>query len=176
MRIYPLTINGAYLLELETHTDERGSFARQFCMQELAKYCINFDIKQCNISKNTHEGVLRGMHYQKEPYPEVKLVSCMSGSVYDVILDIREHSSTYGKWIATELSEQNGKMLYIPSGIAHGFQTLEANSTIYYQLGEFFMPEHYGGVRWNDPKFAIEWPDCAQRIMNTRDMNYELCK
>lgn len=174
MKITPLSIEGAYLIEMQPFRDERGSFARQFCKKELAAAGIDFDIKQCNISHNIRAGTLRGLHYQKEPYPEIKLVSCVKGAVCDVIADIRPNGPTYLKWIATELSEENGKMLYIPSGVAHGFQTLVDDSTVYYQLGEFFMPDYYSGVRWNDPKLGIDWPTCEKRIINERDANYEL--
>lgn len=176
MKFTEMGIKGAYLIELEEFKDERGSFARQFCKKEMAQYGIDFDVKQCNLSKNYKKGVLRGMHYQKEPYPEIKMVSCFKGSIYDVLVDIRKDSPTYLKWIGTELTENNNKALYIPSGIAHGFQTLEDNSIVYYQLGEFFMPEYYSGVRWDDPAFGIEWPECENRIMNERDKNYELWK
>ena len=176
MKITPLAIQGAYLLEMQEAKDERGSFARQFCKKELTQVGIDFDIKQCNVSKNYKAGVLRGMHYQKEPYPEIKMVSCFKGAIYDVLVDIRKGSPTYLKWIATELTEGNGKMLYSPSGVAHGFQVLKDNTTVYYQLGEFFMPEYYSGVRWDDPAFKIEWPACEKRIINERDLNYDLWK
>ena len=174
MKIESLPIAGAYRVTLEPHEDERGSFARQFCRHELAAAGIDFEIKQCNVSRNVHAGTLRGMHYQKEPYPEIKLVSCLKGAFYDVIVDLRKDSSTYLKWTAAELTEQNGVMIYIPSGVAHGFQTLVDDTTVYYQLGEFFMPEYYSGVRWNDPKFGIVWPECANRLINERDANYVL--
>ena len=174
MKITPLDIEGAYLIEREEFRDERGSFARQFCKRELEKFGIDFDIKQCNVSKNTKKGVLRGLHYQKEPYPEIKMVSCLKGGVFDVIADIRPDSKTYLKWIGTELTEDNGKALYIPAGVAHGFQTLTEDATVFYQLGEFFMPDYYAGVRWNDPKLNIAWPECEKRLINERDANYAL--
>lgn len=174
MKISPIEISGAYLIEMQEYKDERGSFARQFCKNELKEYGIDFDIKQCNLSKNYKKGVLRGLHYQKEPYPEIKMVSCFKGAVYDVLADIRPESPTYLKWTATELTEDNEKMLYIPAGVAHGFMTLEENSVVYYQLGEFFMPHYYSGVRFNDPKLGIKWPKCENIIINERDANYEL--
>lgn len=174
MKIQPLKIQGAYLLEMQEHIDERGSFARQFCKKELAQAGIDFDIKQCNLSRNYKAGVLRGLHFQKDPYPEIKMVSCFKGAVFDVLADIRPDSPTYLQWIGTELTENNNKMLYIPAGVAHGFQTLQDDSVMYYQLGEFFMPEYYSGVRWNDPKLAIKWPECEHRIINERDQNYDL--
>lgn len=174
MKISPLKIAGAFLIELEERRDERGSFSRQFCRRELAQAGIDFEIRQCNISRNLKSGTLRGLHYQKDPYPEIKLVSCVKGSFFDVIADIRPGSPTYLQWEAFEMGEDNGKMIYIPAGVAHGFQTLEDDTTVYYQLGEFFMPDYYDGVRWNDPKLGIRWPDCDHRIMNERDANYEL--
>lgn len=176
MKIMSLEIPGCYLIEQEEHKDERGSFARQFCKQELAKAGIDFDIKQCNVSKNYKAGVLRGMHYQKEPYPEIKIVSVFKGAIYDVLVDLRPKSPTYLKWISCELTEDNNRSVYVASGVAHGFQTLKNNTVVYYQLGEFFMPQYYAGVRWNDPKLNIEWPKCKQRIINARDANYELIR
>ena len=167
-----LSITGAFLIEQDVKPDDRGSFARQFCKNELDAAGIAFDIKQCNTSKNIHAGTLRGMHYQKEPYPEIKMVSCLSGSMFDVIVDLRKDSPSYMKWCAATLSGLDGKAIYIPAGVAHGFQTLEDNTTVYYQLGEFFMPEFYSGVRWNDPAFGIEWPQCERRIINERDNSY----
>ena len=112
MIITELDIKGAYLIQMEEYKDNRGSFARQFCLKELSKYGLDFDIKQCNLSKNSNVGVLRGLHYQKEPYPEIKMVSCFKGEIYDVIVDIRKDSPTYLKWVSTNLSEDNGKMFY----------------------------------------------------------------
>lgn len=175
MKFTELELKGAYLIELEEFKDERGTFARQFCKNELSKYGIDFDICQCNISKNYKKNTIRGMHYQKEPYLEPKMVSCLSGKYFDVIVDLRQDSPTYLKWQAVELSEDNNKMLYIPPMFAHGFQTLEDNTTVYYQLGEFFKPEYYAGLRYNDPKLNIKWQDFGfEPIMNERDKNYEL--
>ena len=173
MKITPLKIQGAFLVEQERHIDERGFFSRQFCQRELAEAGIDFQIKQCNLSGNLRRGTLRGMHYQKEPYPEIKMVTCMQGRIYDVLVDLRLDSATHFQWIATELTSENGKSVYVPAGVAHGFQTLEDNSLVYYQLGEFFVPECYAGVRWDDPMFQIEWPDCECRIINERDASYE---
>ena len=174
MKFTEQKIAGVYLIEMEPFQDDRGSFARQFCRKELAAHGLDFDIKQCNISGNTHAGTLRGLHYQKNPYPEIKIVSCLQGSIFDVVVDLRPNSSTYLQHIISELSAQNGHMLYIPPMCAHGFQTLEDNTIVYYQLGEFFHPEAYDGVRWNDPKLNILWPTCDKRIINERDANYAL--
>ena len=174
MKFSKLPTEGAYLIEQERHKDDRGFFTRQFCHKELANHCIDFDIKQCNLSGNERKGTLRGMHYQKEPYPEIKIVSCMNGRVYDVIVDLRKRSSTYLKWCSVELSARNGLSVYIPPGVAHGFQTLEDHSIVYYQLGEFFMPEYYAGFRCDDPRLDIVWPECENRIICERDSSYEL--
>ena len=176
MKITPLEISGCFLVEQEEHKDSRGSLARQFCKKEFKEAGIDFDIKQCNVSKNYKAGVLRGMHYQKDPYPEIKVVSVFQGAIYDVLVDLRPDSPTYLKWISQELSAENNRGVYIAPGIAHGFQTLKDNTVVYYQLGEFFMPDYYAGVRWDDPKLNIKWPECENRIINERDLNYELIK
>ncbi len=171
MKFTALALPGTYLIELEPHTDERGFFARQFCRQELTAHGLDFNIKQANLSGNTHRGTLRGLHYQKAPFPEIKIVSCFQGSIFDVVVDMRPDSPTYLQHITTQLSAQNGKMLYIPPYCAHGFQTLEDNTVVYYQLGEFFHPEAYDGLRYNDPKLGIQWP-IQNPIINERDNNY----
>ena len=173
MKFTEQKIKGVYLIQTEPFRDERGSFARQFCRRELAAHGLDFVICQCNLSGNTRRGTLRGMHYQKEPWPEIKIVSCLQGAVYDVVVDLRPDSPTYLQHIATELSAENGRMLYIPPLCAHGFQTLQDNSVMYYQLGEFFHPEAYDGVRYNDPKLGIAWP-VENPILNERDKNYAL--
>ncbi len=173
MKIIPQQIQGIYLLEIEPFQDERGFFARQFCQQELARAGLKMPIKQCNLSGNTHRGTLRGLHYQKPPFPETKIVSCLQGSIFDVVVDLRPDSATYLQHITVELSAQNGKMLFIPPLCAHGFQTLQDHTTVYYQLDEFFHPEAYDGVRYNDPKLNISWP-LENPILNERDKNYAL--
>ena len=173
MKFTEQKIKGVYLIQPEPFRDERGSFARQFCRRELAAHGLDFVICQCNLSGNTRRGTLRGMHYQKDPWPEIKIVSCMQGAVYDVVVDLRPDSPTYLQHITTELSAENGHMLYIPPLCAHGFQTLRDNSVMYYQLGEFFRPEAYDGVRYNDPKLGIAWP-VENPILNERDKNYAL--
>lgn len=175
MKFKELDLKDAFLIKLEEFKDERGTFARQFCKKELAEHGIDFNICQCNISKNYKKNTLRGMHYQKEPFLEPKLVSCLNGRLYDVIVDLRKDSPTYLKWASIELSEENNRILYIPPNFAHGFQTLEDNTTVYYQLGEFFKAEYYAGVRYNDPKIGIKWIDLGfEPIINERDKNYDL--
>lgn len=174
MKFTKLDIEDAFLIELNEFKDERGSFARQYCKKEFEKQGIDFNICQCNISKNYKKGVLRGLHYSKEPYPEGKIVSCLRGKCFDVFVDLRKDSKTYLKWLGFELSEDNCKMLYIPPYCAHGFQTLTENTVLYYQLSEFFMPEYYAGVRYNDPKLSIEWKISDNLVINERDQSYDL--
>lgn len=151
-------LKGAYVIELEQLQDERGFFARSFCQKEFEDHGLNPSIVQCNISYNKKKGTLRGMHYQIAPHEEAKLVSCIRGSIYDVIIDLRPDSDTYSQWFAIELSANNYKMSYAPRGFAHGFQTLEDNTVVLYQMSEFYHPECARGVRWNDSAFGIEWP------------------
>jgi len=161
-------IKGMYIIEPELLADERGFFARSFCKDEFRNHGLETDIVQCNISYNQKKGTLRGMHYQVQPHEEAKVVSCMKGAIYDVALDLREKSKTFCQWIATEINDQNYKMIYIPKGCAHGFQTLEDDCVVYYQMGEFYHPECARGVRWNDPTIGIIWPKSG-RIISEKD-------
>lgn len=175
MKFTELNLKGAYLIELEDFKDGRGTFARQFCKKEFAKHGIDFNICQCNISKNYKKNTIRGLYYQKEPFFEPKIVSCLSGSFYDVIVDLRKESPSYLRWSGVNITSDNNKMLYIPPMFAHGFQTLEDNTTVYYQLGGFFKSEYYTGLRYNDPKLDIKWKNFGfEPIINERDKNYEL--
>ncbi|MCL2390234.1 MAG: dTDP-4-dehydrorhamnose 3,5-epimerase [Endomicrobia bacterium] len=169
-----LPIKGAFVIEPDKYKDHRGSFFRFFCKRDLTLHDISFNVKQCNMSKNNSAGVLRGLHYQKEPFTEQKIVSCMKGSSYNVIVDIRKDSPTYLKWTHVVLSEKNEASIYIPPMCAHGFQTLEDDTVLFYILSEFFMPDYYAGIRWNDPKIGIKWPDRKNVIINEKDKNHEL--
>ena len=164
-------IKGAYLIDLEKNEDERGFFARSFCLQEFKEHGIDFNIAQCNISFNKKKGTLRGMHYQSTPFEEAKLVSCIKGRIYDVIIDLRRDSATYCQWLALELREQDYRILYVPKGFAHGFQTLESNSVVFYQMSEFYHPECASGIRWDDRQFSINWP-ISPCILSNKDVNY----
>jgi len=166
-------LEGAFLLEPERKKDERGYFARTFCEREFAEHGLRSRFVQCNISFNRRKGTLRVMHFQAAPHEEAKLVSCTRGSIYDVIIDLREGSPTYRQHLGQTLSAYNGRMLYIPEGFAHGFQTLEDETEVFYQMSEFYHPESARGVRWNDPAFQIEWPP-AERIIIARDQEYQL--
>jgi len=163
---------GAFVIEFKRLEDERGFFGRSFCHHEFAEKGLNPDVAQCNISFNRDVGTLRGMHYQEAPHAEDKLIRCSRGSLYDVIVDLRRESPTFTQWIALELTGDNGRMLYVPKGCAHGFQTLEGNTEVFYQMSEFYHPESACGVRWNDPTFGIDWPAGVLAIISERDRNW----
>ncbi len=166
-------LKGAYIIELEPVEDERGFFVRSFCMNEFKEHGLNPNVVQCNISFNKKKGTLRGMHYQIAPHEEAKLIRCTKGGIYDVIIDMRPRSPTYTQWISVELTADNRKMLYIPEGFAHGFQTLLDNTEVFYQMSEFYYPESARGVRWNDPAFGIKW-SFQNPIMSEKDESYPL--
>jgi dTDP-4-dehydrorhamnose 3,5-epimerase len=165
-------IRGVYIVEPELLTDERGFFARSFCKDEFRNNGLETDIVQCNISHNKKKGTLRGMHYQVPPFEEAKIVSCNRGSIHDVALDLRKDSPTFCTWVAAELSDKNFKMMYIPRGCAHGFQTLKDNTMVYYQMTGFFHPECARGVRWDDPLFKIDWPLKNTMIISGKDAGF----
>jgi dTDP-4-dehydrorhamnose 3,5-epimerase len=164
-------LKGAFVIEPEKREDFRGFFARTYCRREFAEHGLETTVAQSSISFNPQKGTLRGMHYQTAPFEETKLIRCTMGSIYDVIIDLRRDSKTYKRSFAVELSASNRKSLYVPRGLAHGFQTLEDNTEVLYQMSEFYSAEHARGVRWNDSAFAIQWPP-AQRIIHERDQTY----
>jgi dTDP-4-dehydrorhamnose 3,5-epimerase len=165
------TLPGTFVIELEPITDERGLFARTFCAEEFEANDLNPVIVQCNLSYNGRRGTLRGMHFQEAPYAECKLVRCTAGAIYDVIVDLRPESPTRCKWFAVELSATNRRMLYVPGGFAHGFQTLADGSEVFYQMSHVYVPSHARGVRWDDPAFGIEWP-ADERVISKNDRQY----
>lgn len=165
-------LRGAYILDLEPHYDERGFFSRAWCENEFKEYGLKTGIVQCNISYNNKKGTLRGMHYQKEPYCETKFIRCIKGSLYDVIIDLRVNSDTYGQWLGIELSEKDYRGIYVPEGFAHGFQTLEDNTCAFYQVTEFYTPGAEQGIKWNDSMFNIEWPIKENLIISDKDRNW----
>lgn len=171
MKFIETPLEGVYLIELEPVHDERGFFARTWCKEEFQEHGLNPNLAQCSLSFNKKKGTLRGMHYQCEPHQEAKLVRCCAGAIYDVVLDLRRGSQTFGKWFAAELSASDQKTLYIPEGCAHGFQSLEDESTVFYQISESYHPESARGVRWNDPLFSIKWP-IATPILSERDRSF----
>ncbi len=149
---------GAFVIRPERIEDKRGWFARAFCRREFRAHNLNTDLVQCNMSCNVHKGTLRGMHFQHEPHAEAKLVRCIKGRLFDAIVDLRRDSPTFCRWTGVELSAENHTMLYVPEGFAHGYQTLEDDTEIFYQVTEYYHPSSEGGVRWDDPAFGIEWP------------------
>jgi dTDP-4-dehydrorhamnose 3,5-epimerase len=162
------SIQGAFIIDIEPREDERGFFARSFCADEFKDHGLNPAVVQTSTSFNLRRGTLRGMHYQGRPYGEAKLVRCVSGAVYDVIVDLREGSPTAKQWFAVELSGENRRQIYIPEGCAHGFQTLVNNSELHYQMSEVFHPEVSRGFHWRDQQFSIPWP-IEDVIISRRD-------
>jgi dTDP-4-dehydrorhamnose 3,5-epimerase len=163
---------GAFVVEPERLADERGFFARTWCQREFAERGLETRVAQSSVSFNSHAGTLRGLHFQAPPFGEVKLVRCTAGSIFDVIVDLRPDSPTFKRHFSILLSMENRRALYIPKGFAHGFQTLEPDTEVMYQMSEFYRAEFSRGVRWNDPAFGIDWPEAERRIMNERDQNY----
>lgn len=172
MKFTPTEISGVWIVDLERHEDERGWFARTWCAHEFEAHGLNPRMVQCSTSFNKKKGTLRGMHYQAAPHEEVKLVRCASGAILDVALDLRPNSPTFKRWVGVELTEDNGRALYIPEGCAHGFQTLKDNTEVFYQMTEFFHPQATRGVRWDDSAFAIRWPINGPTIAS-RDSSYQ---
>ncbi len=164
-------LKGAFVIRLDRKADLRGFFARTFCVQEFEAHGLSPRVVQCNMSYNRHRGTLRGMHWQAPPSAEAKLVRAVRGSVLDVIVDLRPGSPTYLQHVAVELTASNGQMLYIPEGFAHGFQTLEDETEVFYQMSEFHAPEQARGARWNDPAFGIAWP-LPDPTMSDRDRTW----
>lgn len=173
MKFTETKLKGAYIIELVKESDERGFFAREFCKKEYEDIGLANNIVQINDSFNKHKGTLRGMHYQSVPKTEDKIVRCITGSIYDVIIDIRKYSKTFREWFGVELSADNRKMMFVPKGFAHGFLTLEENTEVLYYHTEFYSPELEGGIRYNDPKIGIKWPQPIKEI-SKRDEGYEL--
>jgi dTDP-4-dehydrorhamnose 3,5-epimerase len=164
-------IPGAFVIQPQRFEDDRGFFARTWCHREFEEHGLNPHLAQCSVSYNLRAGTLRGMHFQKAPHAEVKLVRCTAGAICDVILDLRRDSPAYLRWVAVELTAENRLALYIPEGVAHGFQTLVDRCEVFYQISEFYHPESASGVRWNDPAFGIRWPLPAP-ILSDKDACY----
>jgi dTDP-4-dehydrorhamnose 3,5-epimerase len=158
MRFHPLEIAGAMLLEAEPHEDSRGRFARVLCRRELADQGLESTFTQENVSSNRRAGTIRGLHFQKPPYEEAKLVTCLSGSIFDVILDIRPASPTHGRWQSVYLKAGDWTTIYIPKGCAHGFQALEDDTDIFYRMSRDYEPSASAGYRWNSASLGIHWP------------------
>lgn len=171
MLIEKTPLPGVLVTSLQMIEDERGFFARTYCEQEFAAAGVDIRVRQTNVSGNKAKGTLRGLHYQADPYPDKKLVTCVRGAIFDVAVDLRADSPTYLKWFGIELTADNRKGLYIPPGCAHGFITLLDDTDVNYLMGETYVPDLARGARWNDPAFAIEWP-IEPITMNERDAAY----
>jgi dTDP-4-dehydrorhamnose 3,5-epimerase len=167
----PTRIADVFEIQIEPKTDERGFFARSWCQDEFLSHGLNPRLVQCNISFNTHNGTLRGIHYQASPHAEAKLMRCTQGSLFDVAVDLRPNSPTFKEWTGVVLSASRRNMLYVPEGCGHGFLTLEDNTEILYQMSEFYSGNDACGVRWNDPAFGISWP-ADIRVISERDRTY----
>jgi len=164
-----LPLKGAFAIEVERLEDERGFFARTFCLDEFARHGIALRVAQSSVSYNRRQGTLRGLHYQAPPHQEAKLVRCTRGAAFDAIADLRPDSPTFRQWAALELSADNGRLIYIPEGFAHGFQTLADDTELLYQISVPYVPEAARGIRWDDPELSIEWPPAATRVVSPRD-------
>ena len=172
MIFHDTEIPGAFEVELERRDDERGFFARAWSAEEFAAHGLSTRLVQANISFNASAGTLRGMHFQRAPHEEAKLVRCTRGALFDAIVDLRPDSPAYKRWIGVELTAENRRALYVPEGCAHGFQTLVDATEIFYLVSEAYAPESEDGVRWDDPAFGIEWPPAEQRIMSPKDASW----
>jgi dTDP-4-dehydrorhamnose 3,5-epimerase len=171
MRFVPTELPGVVVIEPDRRADDRGFFARTWCEREFAARGLAAAWVQCNVSFNRKAGTLRGLHYQADPHPEAKLVRCTMGAAFDVVADLRPDSPTYRRWAAVELTADNRRMVYVPAGCAHGFQTLCDDTELFYQMSETYYPELARGVRWDDPALGVEWPACADRVISDRDRN-----
>lgn len=171
MKFHKTKLDGSWLINIDKVEDERGFFARTFCQNEFREHGLNPNLVQCNISYNKKKGILRGMHFQAAPHQEAKLVQCIRGSIYDVIIDLRPASPTYKEYMGATLTAEAHNMLYIPEGFAHGFITLEDDTEIFYQMSEFYTPASGRGFRWDDSAFQIMWPE-QPSVISDRDANY----
>lgn len=172
MRFQPTALEGVFIIDIERREDARGFFARSFCSEVFGEHGLSEIVSQCNISYNKAKGTLRGMHFQRSPLSEARLVRCTAGAIFDVVIDLRPVSATFKRWISVELSRENFRMVYVPTECAHGFQTLEDDTEVFYQMSAPYSAGHAAGVRWDDPSFGIEWPLAEPRIMSEKDRSW----
>jgi len=171
MQLSETRLSGVYTIDPERIEDERGFFARTFCVQELEARGLTGRVIQSSVSFNPQRGTLRGMHYQTDPHGETKIIRCTRGAIWDCLVDLRPDSETYQGWVAETLTQENRRLFYVPPGIAHGFITLEPDTEVFYEIADDYVAEAARGVRWNDPAFGIDWPT-EPRIMSDRDRDY----
>lgn len=176
MKLEETMIHGVLLIHPEIQNDQRGNFYRTFCVRELAEHGIRFRIVQANESFTQKKGTIRGIHFQKTPHEEEKIVRCVQGKIFDVVVDLRKKSKTYMKWLAFTLSEQNHTMVYIPKGCGHGFQTLTDSCVADYFMSEFYSKNHASGIRWDDQKLKIRWPMLPPAHISKKDNNLPLIR
>jgi dTDP-4-dehydrorhamnose 3,5-epimerase len=169
VKFHETEIPGAFVIDLERREDERGFFARAWCVDEFAAHGLSTRLVQASLSFNKSAGILRGMHFQRAPHEEAKLIRCTRGAVYDVIVDLRRDSPAYKQWTAVELTGENRRALYVPEGCAHGYQTLADGTESFYLVSAAYAPESEAGVRWDDPAFGIEWPSADNRSLSPKD-------
>jgi dTDP-4-dehydrorhamnose 3,5-epimerase len=171
MEFIETKLYGAFVIEAQKRGDDRGFFAEIWGRREFEERGLEANVTQCAASYNVKSGTLRGMHYQRAPHAQTRFVRCVRGAIYDVMIDLRPDSTTFGQWVAAELTAENYRMLYIPRGFAHGFQTLTDNAELTYLIGGEYRPAAEAGVRWNDPFFGIEWP-LDVTVISPRDANH----
>jgi dTDP-4-dehydrorhamnose 3,5-epimerase len=175
MKLTPTSLAGVWLVELELREDERGFLARTYCDREFAAQGLNTGWPQCNLTLTRQRGMIRGMHFQRDPKPEIKLIRCAAGAIFDVLVDVRRNSPTFGRWEGFELTGANRRQLYVPGGIAHGFQCLTDNCEVFYMMSEFYAPELAAGLRWNDPQVGIRWP-LPPTLISEKDLQLPLLR
>ena len=173
MQFHPTTLPGVWMIELEPREDERGFLARTYCEEEFGNRGLGVHWPQCNLTLTKRRGMVRGLHYQAAPKSEAKLIRCVAGAVWDVIVDLRPDSSTFGQWESFELTGENHRQLYVPGNFAHGFQCLTDNCQLFYQMSESYVPELARGVRWDDPQLRIPWP-VPEPALSARDLQLPL--
>ena len=163
---------GAFVIDLERREDERGFFARAFCQREFSELELATHLVQTNVAYSRRRGTLRGLHFQVAPHQEAKLIRCVAGALYDVIVDLRPTSPTFKEWTSVVLTPENRRTLYVPKGFAHGYQTLADRTEMLYHMSEFYAPECERGVRYDDPAFGIHWPDVDERLLSEKDRSW----
>ncbi len=169
MRIVESELPGVFVVEPDVVADERGLFARTYSREAFLEHGLHADFEQCNVSRNTKAGTLRGLHFQREPHGEIKLVRCVRGAIFDVAVDVRPDSATFGRWFGLTLDADSAKALYIPTGFAHGFQSLTDDAEVFYQMSTGYAPGHAAGARWDDPAIGIDWPMAQPTVISDRD-------
>ena len=174
MKLIPTALEGAFYIDVEAHPDPRGSFATLYTPGGFASLGLNTEIRQLSVSYNRERGTLRGLHYQPVPYAEVRVVSCVGGAIFDVMVDLRPASPTFLKWVGTEIHSDSFRMVYVPEGFAHGFETLEPATVVHYQISVDYRADQSRGIRWDDPEIGVQWPIDPPAVISPRDAGLPL--